>query len=47
MLFFLSFHPKLRAVFHPELTETTMVTERIPVEPLMMFLTKTLGEKKM
>jgi glutamine amidotransferase PdxT len=37
MLFLLSFHPTLCAVFHPELTETTMVTEGIPVETLMMF----------
>jgi hypothetical protein len=36
MLFLFSFHPKLYAMFHPELTETTMVTEGIPVEPLMM-----------
>jgi hypothetical protein len=35
MLFVVSFHPKLCAIFHPELTETKMVTEGIPVEPLM------------
>jgi hypothetical protein len=45
MLFFLSFHPKLHAVFHPELTETTMVTEGIPVEPMMMFNQNSWGKE--